>query len=105
MSDPNFTIPAEYTTLRRSLSQWFDIPTEEGQRAQYPKPMHPNNIRDPCVLAHKRAMNAVEDSYPHPFLVSISDNSRTPGEWGDEPRSVVELSICALSAVIRDKPD
>ncbi|KAF8901230.1 hypothetical protein CPB85DRAFT_1552686 [Mucidula mucida] len=50
-------------------------------------------------------MNAFNDSYPHPFLFDENDTSLTPGEWGDAPRSVVELTMCALSAAIRDKPD
>ncbi|KAF8991402.1 hypothetical protein BDZ89DRAFT_1086673, partial [Hymenopellis radicata] len=92
----------KYLTIKR---EWFDIPTEEGQRARYPKPMHPNDVRDSCVLAHKHAMTVFKDSYPHPFLVAESDNFHTPHEWGDAPRSIVELEMCALSAAIRDKPD
>ncbi|KAF9014469.1 hypothetical protein BDZ89DRAFT_1076594 [Hymenopellis radicata] len=104
-------IPAEYIISRNEgkyltiKSEWFDIPTEEGQRARYPKPMHPNDVRDSCVLAHKHAMTVFKDSYPHPFLVAESDNFHTPHEWGDAPRSIVELEMCALSAAIRDKPD
>ncbi|KAF9014470.1 hypothetical protein BDZ89DRAFT_995158 [Hymenopellis radicata] len=111
MSDPDHGIPEEYIISRNEgmyltvKSEWWEIPTEEGQRAQHPKPMHPNDVRDPCVLAHKHAMKVFKDSYPHPFLVAESDNFRTPREWGDAPRSIVELQMCALSAAIRDKPD
>ncbi|KAF8901236.1 hypothetical protein CPB85DRAFT_1564978 [Mucidula mucida] len=105
------SIPEEYIISRNEgkylsiKNEWFDIPAEEGRRALYSKPMHPNDVRDRCVLAHQHAMNAFNDSYPHPFLFDENDTSITPGEWGDAPRSVVELTMCALSAAIRDKPD
>ncbi len=81
MSNPNFAIPAEYITLHRFLSKWFNISTEEGQRTQYPKPMHHNNIWDPCVLAHQHTMDVFKDSYPHPFLVVERQKQQLLHTW------------------------
>ncbi|KAF9027233.1 hypothetical protein BDZ89DRAFT_1015748, partial [Hymenopellis radicata] len=80
-------------------------PTEEGAHPQFPRPVHPNDVREPAVLAHELALKFFPDSYPHPFAISENDDSRTPDEWGDAPRCIVELRMCALSAAIRDKTD
>ncbi len=84
---------------------WMDTPTEEGARPQYPRPVHPNDVRQPAVLAHELASKIFGDSYPHPFSISEHIYSPTPDEWGDAPRCIVELRMCALSSAIRDKKD
>ena len=108
-------IPDEYVISRRAdgsvnefRSEWFNVPAEKGARPCHPKPMHVDDVSEPTHLAHNIMLSLFPDSYPHPFPDSsdgTSRMSRTPNEWGDAPRTLVELQMCALSAAIRDKPE
>jgi hypothetical protein len=50
-----------------------------------------------------------EDPYRHPFTVQDSVDYYTSDEEGyyetDDPRTLIELRMCALSAAIREKPE
>ncbi|KAF8994623.1 hypothetical protein BDZ89DRAFT_1106228 [Hymenopellis radicata] len=77
-----------------------EVTTKEGEPAQYPHPVHPNDVVDPCVLVHQRAMEIFKNSYPNPSIGDENRSSRNWDQWGDVP---LELRMCELSASIRDK--
>ncbi|KAF9021581.1 hypothetical protein BDZ89DRAFT_1042723 [Hymenopellis radicata] len=80
-----------------------EVTTKEGEPAQYPHPVHPNDVVDPCILVHQRAMEIFKNSYPNPFIGDENRSSRNWDQWGDVPRCRLELRMCELSASIRDK--
>ena len=55
---------------------------------------------DPCEEAYSLSVVVFNETaqYPHPFPLLHYE------PWGDTPRTIVELRMCALSATIRDKP-
>lgn len=83
------------------------IPTEKGARPQYPRPVHPDDIGDPCVIANELSRERFGDSYPNPFTsIGVKDDwGRTEEyDWGDTARTLVEQRMCLLSAHLREKP-
>lgn len=102
-------IPAEFIVSRDNGSvaikkEWWNVPAVEGAPFCYPKQPHPNDVIDLFVLQHENNMKTFADSYPMPFLNTIAPGeTRNDDQWGDVPRPIVELRMCALSAAIRDK--
>ncbi|KIY66112.1 hypothetical protein CYLTODRAFT_491743 [Cylindrobasidium torrendii FP15055 ss-10] len=57
------------------------------------------DIPNVVQMAYEQALYSFKDGYPHPF----PDIGRS--EWGDTPRTIVELKMCALSEILRNKPN
>ncbi|KIY66110.1 hypothetical protein CYLTODRAFT_399294 [Cylindrobasidium torrendii FP15055 ss-10] len=51
-----------------------------------------------CVEAFQEMESLFRSRYPHPFPSDDWDNG-----WGDTPRTIVELRMCALSTTLREK--
>ena len=91
----------------RGTPEWYTTPTKKGEPAKYPRLVHPDDVCDPCVIADNFSSERFKDRYPNPFtMIDILDpwGLAERQDWGDTVRTIVELRMCALSSVIRDKP-
>lgn len=85
---------------------YYERVSEEGKPRPFCK-SHPNDILDPCQVQYQLQLHTFGNKkYPLPFYHERSEefDSRNEEPWGDVPRTIVELRMCALSSSIRDKP-